>query len=125
MRVKMCSIHVDDPAAAFAVYTETLGFEPLIELPEHMLYVVRSPEDRDGVGLLLEPSDNPLAQAYKEGLYSSEIPVIVFGVPDVQAEYARLRAAGIEFRGEPVNTEWGTSAIFDDGCGNLVQLHQD
>ncbi len=121
----MCSIHVLDPAAAFSVYTETLGFEELLAMPDHHLYIVRAPGDVDGVGLLLEPSDNPIARAYREGLHAAEIPAIVFGVPDVFAEHERLVAEGIVFRGEPVNTEWGTSAIFDDGCGNLVQLHQD
>jgi predicted enzyme related to lactoylglutathione lyase len=121
----MCSIHVEDPAAAFAVYTETLGFEELLAMPEHHLFIVRSPEDPDGVGLLLEPSDNPIALAYRQGLRSSEIPAIVFGVPDVAAEVERLRANGVHIHAEPETTPYGTAAVFDDGCGNLVQLHQD
>lgn len=121
----MCSIHVDDPAAAFAVYTETLGFEEALVMPEHHLYVVRAPGDTDGVGLLLEPSDNPLALSYRQGLHSSEIPAMVFGVPDVAAELERLRASGVVIHTEPETTPYGTTAVFDDGCGNLVQLHQD
>jgi catechol 2,3-dioxygenase-like lactoylglutathione lyase family enzyme len=111
MRVKMCSIHVDDPALAFTFYTTTLGFEELLAVPEANLYIVKSPEDPDGVGLLLEPSDHPVAWAYKEGVYGAGIPTIVFGVKDVQAEYAKLTS--------------GLHAVFDDTCGNYVQIHQD
>lgn len=125
MRVKMCSIHVDDPAAAFMFYTETLGFEELLAVPEHFLYIVRSPQDPDGVGLLLEPSDNPVARAYKEGIYQLGMPAIVFGTADVQAEYQRLSALGVKFTGKPTTDQSGTSAVFDDTCGNLIQIHQD
>jgi catechol 2,3-dioxygenase-like lactoylglutathione lyase family enzyme len=125
MRIKMCGIHVSDPAQAFTFYTGTLGFDELLTVPEAYLYIVRSPEDPDGVGLLLEPSDNPIAQAYREGLYGAGIPTIVFGVKDVQAEYARLTSAGVRFTGEPTTDEAGTHATFDDTCGNYVRIHQD
>jgi predicted enzyme related to lactoylglutathione lyase len=125
MRIKMCGVHVNDPAAAFEFYTNTLSFAELLVMPEHLLYIVTSPEDPSGPGLLLEPSDNPIAQAYKDGLYGQGIPAIVFGVPDVQAEYERLRALGVRFTGEPTTDPSGISAIFDDTCGNYIQLHQD
>ena len=121
----MCSVHVNDPAEAFAFYTTTLGFDELLAMPEASLYIVKSPEDPDGVGLLLEPSDNPVARAYKEGVYELGIPTIVFGVPDVHAEYERLSAAGVQFNGPPTTDPSGTSAVFHDNCGNLVQIHQD
>jgi predicted enzyme related to lactoylglutathione lyase len=123
MRIKMCGIHVNDPAEAFTFYTETLGFEELLAVPDANLYIVRSPEDPDGVGLLLEPSDNPVARAYKEGVYGAGIPTIVFGVKDVRAEYARLMSAGVRLTGEPTTDESGTHAVFDDTCGNYIQIH--
>jgi catechol 2,3-dioxygenase-like lactoylglutathione lyase family enzyme len=125
MRIKMCSIHVNDPAQAFAFYTQILGFDELFVIPDANLYIVKSPEDPVGVGLLLEPSDNPIARAYKEGVYGAGMPTIVFGVKDVPAEYARLTSAGVRFTGEPTVDEAGTHAVFDDTCGNLVQIHQD
>lgn len=121
----MCSIHVTDPAAAFEFYTNTLGFEELLVVPEANLYIVRSKDDPTKLGLLLEPSDNPIAKAYMEGLHGLGIPVIVLGVPDIRAEYDRLLAAGVRFTSEPTTGDEGTSAFFDDTCGNYVQLHQD
>ncbi|MEO8283476.1 MAG: VOC family protein [Pseudarthrobacter sp.] len=126
MRMKMCSIHVKDPAAAHTFYTETLGFETLMAMPEHNLYIIKDPgADDSSVGLLLEPSDNPIGADYMNAVHDAGMPAIVFGVPDVQAEYNRLVAAGVTFQGEPSEDPYGITAVFEDGCGNLVQLHQD
>ena len=105
-------------------------------MPEYNLYIIKDPGSQDSspqdhgvaggeVGLLLEPSDNPIAAAYMNGLYESGLPAIVFGVPDVRAEHDRLTAAGVRFQGEPSEDPSGISAVFDDGCGNYIQLHQD
>lgn len=125
MRIKMCSIHVDDPAAAFEFYTATLGFDELMAMPEGNLYIVKSPHDPLETGLLLEPSDNPVAKSYKEGIHNLGMPAIVLGVPDLNAEHQRLVAAGVHFTSEPSGDSYGYSAVLDDGCGNLIQLHQD
>ncbi|ABK01447.1 Glyoxalase/bleomycin resistance protein/dioxygenase [Arthrobacter sp. FB24] len=129
MRLKMCSIHVKDPAAAHQFYTDTLGFETLMAMPEYNLYIVKDPGSAGGssgsVGLLLEPSDNPIAATYMNGLHDAGLPAIVFGVPDVRAEHKRLAALGVIFQGEPTEGPTGISVVLDDGCGNYVQLHQD
>ena len=127
MRLKMCSIHVKDPAAAFEFYTGILGFESLLVMPEHNLYIVKDPAGSGGgsVGLLLEPSDNPIGAAYMNGCHDAGLPAIVFGVTDVRAEFKRLTAKGVIFQSEPSDGPGGTTAVFDDGCGNFVQLHQD
>jgi catechol 2,3-dioxygenase-like lactoylglutathione lyase family enzyme len=126
MRLKICSIHVTDPAAAHTFYTETLGFETLMAMPEHNLFIIKDPgADDSSVGLLLEPSDNPIGADYMNAVHDAGMPAIVFGVPDVQAEYERLVAAGVTFKGEPSENPYGITAVFEDGCGNLVQLHQD
>ena len=126
MRLKMCSIHVKDPAAAHTFYTETLGFETLMAMPEHHLFIIKDPgSDAGSVGLLLEPSDNPIGADYMNAVHDAGLPAIVLGVPDVQAEYNRLVAAGVTFQGQPSEDPSGISAVFDDGCGNFVQLHQD
>ncbi|MCC3289531.1 MULTISPECIES: VOC family protein [unclassified Arthrobacter] len=125
MRIKMSGIHVVDPERAYEFYTGTLGLEPLMAMPEYNLFIVCSPEDPGGPGLLLEPSDNPVAEAYRTGLYREQLPVLVLGVPDVQAEYERLSGLGVQFLGEPTLDSTGAQAVFDDGCGNYLQLHQD
>ncbi|MET3165115.1 UNVERIFIED_ORG: catechol 2,3-dioxygenase-like lactoylglutathione lyase family enzyme [Arthrobacter sp. UYEF10] len=102
MRLKMCSIHVQDPAAAHTFYTGTLGFETLMAMPEYNLFIIEDPgADAGSVGLLLEPSDNPIGANYMNALHEAGIAAITFGVPDVQAEYSRLLAAGVTFKGEP------------------------
>jgi catechol 2,3-dioxygenase-like lactoylglutathione lyase family enzyme len=122
----MCSIHVQNPAEAFKFYTETLGFEELMAMPEYQLFIVKSPDEGQGTGLLLEPSDNPIGEAYMKGVYDAGMAAIVFGVPDVRAEYERLTAKGVKFTGEPEMDPSGVmSAVFDDSCGNLIQLYQD
>lgn len=127
MRLKMCSIHVKDPAAAHEFYTGTLGFETLMALPEHNLFIVKDPAAAGGgaVGLLLEPSDNPIGAAYMNGIHDAGLPAIVLGVTDVRAEYKRLAAKGVMFQAEPSEGPSGLSVVLDDGCGNFVQLHQD
>ena len=127
MRLKMCSIHVRDPAAAHDFYTGILGFESLLAMPEHNLYIVKDPAGSGGgsVGLLLEPSDNPIGFTYMNALHDAGMPAIVLGVTDVRAESKRLAGKGVIFQAEPSDGPGGTTAVFDDGCGNFVQLHQD
>ena len=125
MRVKMCSIHVTDPAAAHAVYTEKFGFDTLMAIPEANLFIVQDASIPGGPGLLLEPSDNPIGEDYRSRVYEAGMPAIVFGVQDVAAEAERLAAAGLRVLGEPVVDPSGTYVDVDDSCGNLIRLHQD
>lgn len=124
MKIALTGIHVTDPILAFEFYTKVLGFIEHTFIPEHKLAIVVAADDPKGTALLLEPSDNPLAKTYKEGLYQSGIPVIVLGVKEIKKEYQRLKDLGVIFKDEPKKTEWGTLAIFDDTCGNFVQLHE-
>lgn len=124
MNIAMTSIFVDDPLEAFKFYTEKLGFVEHTYMPEHYLAIVVSPEAPDGTALLLEPNVNPIAVLYQRGLYETGLPAIVFGVADCSQEYERLKTLGVEFRGAPETTQWGTSVLLEDTFGNLIQLHQ-
>ena len=124
MKIALTSVPVHDPIKAFAFYTEVLGFVQRMYVPEAYLAIVASPEEPDGTGLLLEPNDNPIAKTFQEGVYKAGLPIIVFGVDDIQKEYERLRKLGVVFKKKPTKTEHGIEAIFDDTCGNLIQLHQ-
>lgn len=124
MKIAMTSVFVNDPMKAFTFYTEVLGFEKRIHMPEYNLAIVVSPEDTGGTGLLLEPNDNPIAATYQKGLYESNLPCMVFGTDNIQADYERLKAKGVVFRKPPQKTDWGTETVFEDSFGNLIQLHQ-
>lgn len=125
MKIALTSVIVEDPLKAFTFYTETLGFVEKIYMPEANLAIVVSPDDPDGTALLLEPNDNPISSTFQKAVYEQGLPLIVFGVEDVRAEYDRLKVLGVVFRGEPTTEEWGTAAVFEDTCGNLIQIHQD
>lgn len=118
----MCSLHVTDPGAAHRFYTDVLGFETMIAMPEHRVFVING-RGQD-VGLLLEPSDHPVAGAYRAGLYSERIPALVVGTDDLDAEIERLTAAGVAFVGERFTDPSGSAINIDDTCGNVIQLHE-
>lgn len=124
MKIAMTNVYVTSPIEAHKFYTEKLGFTSRMFMPEAQLAIVASPEDPNGTGLLLEPSDNPIAKTYKEALYNNGFPAIVMGVDDVQAEYEKLKARGVTFTEQPTKTDWGAQATFDDTCGNYIQIAQ-
>ncbi len=124
MKIALSSVIVDNPNEAFKFYTEVLGFIKKMHIPEANLAIVVSPEEPDGTALLLEPNDNPIGKTFQEALHKQGLPAIVLGVKDVQSEYARLKNRGILFSQAPKKTEWGIQAVFDDTCGNWIQIHQ-
>ena len=124
MKIALTSIPVNDPLEAFTFYTEVLGFVKRLYVPEAYLAIVASPEDPDGTGLLLEPNNHPLSKTYQAGIYQENLPLITFGTDDIQQEYERLKALGVVFRSEPTKTDWGIEAVFEDTCGNLIQIAQ-
>ena len=124
MRINLASIHVDDQAKALRFYTEVLGFVKKNDVPmgEHSWLTVVSPEDPDGVELVLEPSDHPAVNPYKEALVADGIPFTSFAVPDVHAEFDRLKGLGVRFTQEPASMGPVTTAVLDDTCGNLIMI---
>lgn len=122
MRLAMCSLHVTDPGAAHRFYTDVLGFETMIAMPEHHVFVITG-RGQD-VGLLLEPSNHPVASAYRAGLYAERIPALVVGTDDLDADIERLSAQGIGFVSERFTDASGSSINLDDTVGNIIQLHQ-
>jgi len=94
VKIVLTGIYVNDPNAAFRFYTDILGFGERLHIPEALLAIVVSPEEPGGTGLLLEPSDNPIAATYQKQLYDAEIPAIVLGTDDIMGDYARLQGRG-------------------------------
>ena len=111
MKITVTSVLVDDQDKALAFYTDVLGFRTKTDIPlgDHRWLTVVSPEAPDGVELVLEPDEHPAA-------FTS------FGVDDVQREYERLRGLRVHFTQEPTAMGPVTTAVFDDTCGNLIQI---
>jgi len=128
MKIKLTSVSIDDYNKALKFYTEVLGFVKKRDIPlgEGARWItVVSPEEPDGTELLLEPNaDYPAMKALKESLVKDGIPFTAFQVDDIQKEYARLKKLGVEFTMEPTNMGMTTMAVFDDTCGNLIQIYQ-
>jgi catechol 2,3-dioxygenase-like lactoylglutathione lyase family enzyme len=124
MRINLTSVLVDDQEKALRFYTEVLGFVTKTDVPlgEHRWLTVVSPEDPDGVQLVLEPDGHPAAKPFKEALVADGIPFTSFAVRDVEAEVERLRALGVTFTQEPLTMGPVTTAVLDDTCGNLIQI---
>jgi catechol 2,3-dioxygenase-like lactoylglutathione lyase family enzyme len=124
MKITLTSVLVDDQRKALRFYTEVLGFEPKWDVPlgEHAWLTVVSPEDPDGVQLVLEPDEHPAAKPFKAALVEDGIPFTSFTVGDVTAEHDRLVALGVHFTQPPTEMGPTTTAVFDDTCGNLIQI---
>jgi catechol 2,3-dioxygenase-like lactoylglutathione lyase family enzyme len=124
VRITLTSVLVDDQEKALRFYTDVLGFRKKNDVPmgEHRWLTVVSPEQPDGVELVLEPDEHPAAQAYKQGLVADGIPYNSFSVGDVQAEYERLVGLGVRFTQPPTEMGPVTTAVLDDTCGNLLQI---
>ncbi|MCM2415532.1 MULTISPECIES: VOC family protein [unclassified Streptomyces] len=125
MKIQLTSVLVDDQAVALRFYTEILGFVKKYDVPvgekDRWLTVV-SADEPGGTELLLEPAGHPAVKPYRDALVKDGIPLAQFAVDDVQAEYERLSALGVRFTQEPVEMGPVTTAVFDDTCGNLIQI---
>ncbi|WP_068425228.1 VOC family protein [Piscicoccus intestinalis] len=124
MRIELTSVFVDDQRAALAFYTDVLGFVTRHDVPlgDAAWLTVVSPEAPGGPELLLEPSGHPAVKPYRDALMSDGIPAVQFAVDDVAAEYERLDGLGVTFTQPPTDIGTAVMAVFDDTCGNLVQI---
>ena len=124
MRIHVTSVFVDDQARALEFYTAKLGFRMKrdIQVGDHRWLTVVSPEQPDGVELLLEPDDHPAVGPYRDAIVADGIPAVSFQVDDLKREHDRLTGLGVRFTQEPMDAGPVRMAILDDTCGNLVQL---
>lgn len=126
MKIVLSSVFVNDQEKALKFYTEVLGFVKRKDLPagEFRFVTVGSADQLEGPELLLEPNDNPVAKTYQKGVFEQGIPAASFGVDDVHNETKRLKALGVAFSMEPTEMGPVTMTVFDDTCGNLIQIAQ-
>lgn len=126
MKIKLSSVFVDDQDTALKFYTEVLGFIKKTDIPvgEDKWLTVVSPDGPDDIELVLEPGSNPAVQTFQKKLFEQGIPLTAFAVDDIQKEYERMKDLGVVFTMEPTQAGPVTVAIFNDTCGNLIQLYQ-
>ena len=126
MRINLSSVMVDDQEKALKFYTEVLGFVKKTDLPvgEYRWLTVTSPEGPEGVELVLEPMGFPPARDYQQALFAAGIPIIAFLSTDIEKEYKQLLERGVVFRSKPLTLGTITSVLFEDTCGNLINLVQ-
>ena len=127
MRIHLASVLVDDQQKALRFYTETLGFQLKHNIPlgEHSWITVVSKEAPEGTQLVLEPDGHPAVRPFKKALVEDSIPWTSFAVDDVQGEYERLTARGVRFVQPPTDLGTVIAAVFDDSCGNLIQIAEE
>jgi catechol 2,3-dioxygenase-like lactoylglutathione lyase family enzyme len=125
-KITLTSIMVDDQEKALKFYTEILGFVKKVDVPvgEYRWITVVSPDGSPDVELAFEPLGFDFAKTFQTSLYEAGVPYTAFAVDDIQAEYRRLSQHGVVFRGEPTQHGPVTTAVFEDTCGNLIQLFQ-
>ncbi|GAB4044149.1 VOC family protein [Spirosoma litoris] len=126
MKLKVTSLLVDDQEKALKFYTEILGFVKKTEVPlgDHKWLTVVSNEERDGIEILLEPMAFAPAAVYQKALFDAGIPLMAFNVDNIQSEYERLEKLGVVFSMKPTTMGPVTIAVFNDTCGNNIQLVQ-
>jgi catechol 2,3-dioxygenase-like lactoylglutathione lyase family enzyme len=124
VKINLTSVLVDDQDKALKFYTEVLGFVKKVEIPmgEYRWLTVVSADDQEGTQLVLEPDAHPAAGPFKRALVADGIPFTSFAVDDVRLEYERLTSAGVQFTQKPVDMGPVMTAVFDDTCGNLIQI---
>jgi len=126
VKIALTSVMVDDQAKAHRFYTEVLGFVTRQDVPmgDVRWLTVVSPEGTPDVELLLEPMGHPAAAPFQKALYDSGTPAAAFASSNIHAEHERLVGLGVAFRSPPTPAGPVTVAMFDDTCGNLIQLFQ-
>ena len=127
MRINLTGVFVDDQQKALRFYTETLGFRVKHNIPlgEHSWITVVSEEAPEGTELLLEPDEHPAVRPFRTALVEDGIPSASFAVDDIEAEYERLVAKGVRFVQPPTDLGSVITAVFDDSCGNLIQIAEE
>jgi predicted enzyme related to lactoylglutathione lyase len=127
MKIKLTQVYVDDQDRALRFYSDVLGFKKKADYshgPFRWLTVASS-EEPDGVELLLALSDHPAAKSYQQAIFQQGKPAAMFFSDDVKAEYERIKERGAEFTMPPNEVMPGTTiAVFNDTCGNLIQISQ-
>jgi catechol 2,3-dioxygenase-like lactoylglutathione lyase family enzyme len=126
MHLEHVAIVVDDYDPAIEFFVDALGFELVEDSPAlttdgrpKRWVVVRPPGARTGILLARADGED---QARVVGRQFAGRVGLFLRVEDFDAAYERMRAAGVEFVGEPRTEPYGRVAIFLDIAGNRWDL---
>jgi catechol 2,3-dioxygenase-like lactoylglutathione lyase family enzyme len=127
MHLEHFSLIVDDYDAAIAFFVDVLGFELVEDSPAlttgegrtKRWVVVRPPGQ--STGLLLAQADGARQRDAVGNQFAGRVGLFL-RVDDFQAQYERMRAAGVEFLGPPREEPYGRVVIFLDVAGNRWDL---
>jgi catechol 2,3-dioxygenase-like lactoylglutathione lyase family enzyme len=124
MKINITNVFVDDQEKALRFYTGVLGFVKKHDIPlgEHRWLTVVAATEPNGTELLLEPDAHPAVKPFKAALVEDGIPYTSFAVADVAAEHKRMSGLGVRFIQPPTDLGTVVTAVFDDTCGNLIQI---
>ena len=127
MRINLAGVFVDDQQKALRFYTETLGFRLKHNIPlgKHAWITVVSEDSPEGTELVLEPAEHPAVGPFRKALVEDGIPYASFSVDNVEDEHDRLVAKGVRFVRPPRDLGTVIAAVFDDTCGNLIQIMEE
>lgn len=126
MKISLASIMVDDQEKALKFYTEKLGFRKKTDISNfgYRWLTVESPDGVEGMELVLEPMGFPPSKVFQRALFDAGIPWTIMTTKDIQKDFSQLKNAGVVFRGEPVDSGPSITVLFEDTCGNLINLAQ-
>jgi catechol 2,3-dioxygenase-like lactoylglutathione lyase family enzyme len=126
MRLGITSIMVENQDQALEFYTTILGFQKMADIPFGAMrwLTVVSLEAPEGMELVLEPMVFLPAKTFQQALFEAGIPATALFTEDIHADHVRLKSLGVIFRGEPTVMGPITAVVFEDSCGNLVNLVQ-
>lgn len=124
LRVKLMSIMVNDQNRARRFYTEMLGFKIKHDIPlgEAAWLTLVAADDAEGVEILLEPTGHKASVPFQGALYKDGMPLAQLYTDNLDAEYERLKAKGVAFKGEPKAMGPVKYVDLDDTCGNFIRL---
>jgi len=121
-----------DPEASLGFYRDTLGFEVRNDVGYgDMRWITVGPPGQPGTSIVLSPPDGDptlteqerrtIAELMAKGSYGA----VVLASDDVDAEFARIEAAGAEVAQEPADQPYGVrDCAFRDPAGNMVRIQQ-
>ncbi len=129
-RMNHVSVLVLDHEVAYEFYVNKLGFEVRTDAAfgEGNRWLTVGPKSQPDLEIILalpEMTMKPeIAAQVRELVKGGAFGSGVFESSDIHADYAELKAKGVEFKGPPEEQFYGTEALMSDPFGNWFSVTQ-